>query len=179
MAEIPVQKKSHAWVWVLLALIALALLAWWAFAEGDDDAEMVDNDAYVVTDPVVPATPGADAEANAQAGLALGAILANPAQYYGQEYSGEVSVGDELTDRGFWIENNGERMFALIVDQPREVPIDINPGQRLRIDGGTVRNPADPGDIPGVPLDDDTRRILADQDAVLVVNEADIDILQS
>lgn len=173
MAEIPVEKKSSmAWLWVLLALIVAALL-FWLLAAGDDDVdpvvanttetEMVETDAPIAAD----AMP-----------MTLTAILAQPQSYIGQQFSGEVGVSGPLTDRGFWIENDGARMFALIMDEPREVPVDIDAGQRLRISGGTIRAGGEVGELEGAPLDDDTRAVLAEQDVFLIVDEARIEILE-
>ena len=85
---------------------------------------------------------------------------------------------DPLTDRGFWIENDGARMFALIIDQPVERPKDINPGATLRIDGGTIRNASEISaeGIEGDALDQNTMDAIADQQAVLLVDEANITI---
>ena len=110
--------------------------------------------------------------------MTLAAILANPQSYIGQEFAGEVSVAGPLTDRGFWVENDGARMFALIIDEPREVEIDINPGQELRISDGMIREGGEVSDVEGVPLDDDTLAVLADQDVFLIVDEDNVEILE-
>ncbi len=191
MAEIPVEKKSsNAWIWILLALVLLGLIIWWIAAANDDDDDYVETDAVVQQDTMgdtgmtasgMADETGAMADANANAsagGLTLAAITANPQQYFGQQFSGQVQVGDNLTDRGFWIEQDGNRMFALINDQPREVPKDINPGQTLRISGGKVHDASSLNDIPGDALDQDTRRVIDDQAAFLLVDESNIDILQ-
>ncbi len=180
MAEIPVEKKSSMkWLWLLLAAILLALLIWWAVSD-DDDVEPVLADTATIE-----SVEGIDADADADAlgstesmPMTLAAILANPQSYIGEEFSGEVGVGGPLTDRGFWIENDGARMFALIIDEPMEVPLDINAGQELQITGGRIREGGEVSDVEGVPLDDDTLEVLADQDVFLLVNEDNIDILQ-
>ena len=71
------------------------------------------------------------------------AILANP-RCISNRNSRRGSVAGPLTDRGFWVENDGARMFALIIDEPREVEIDINPDRncafrRMIREGGEVR----------------------------------------
>lgn len=175
MAEIPVQKKSSmAWLWILLALIAVALLIWWAT---DNDSDEVD--LATTTQIEEPMESSADLEANATVAEAgtLAAILANPTTYFGKEYSGEVSVGNSLTDRGFWVESDGNRMFALIVDEPRERPLDINAGQQLRISGGTIRDASSLSDVEGRVLDADTRKIVGEQKVIMVVDEKNIEIL--
>ncbi|HCO45826.1 MAG TPA: hypothetical protein DIT44_04110, partial [Erythrobacter sp.] len=72
----------------------------------------------------------------------------------------------------------GARMFALIIDEPREVEIDINPGQELRISDGMIREGGEVSDVEGVPLDDDTLAVLADQDVFLIVDEDNVEILE-
>ncbi|WP_296716073.1 hypothetical protein [Erythrobacter sp.] len=173
MAEIPVTHKSNkSWLWLLLVLLLLALLIWWLLADDDEAIETTEPVAIEQTEPMMTEPAGV---------MTIAAILENPQTYYGRDgFTAEVGVDGPLTDRGFWITDDaGNRMFALVIDEPREVPIDINPGQRLRITGGTVRNPSDTNDIPGVPLDDDTIRTMQDQQAVLVVNEDNIEILEA
>jgi hypothetical protein len=173
MAEIPVEKKSSmGWLWVLLALILAALLIWWIVKDEDD----VETAAVETAETETLATESPTA-ADAMP-MTLAAITAQPQSYIGQQFTGEVGVAGPLTDRGFWIENDGARMFALIIDQPMEVPMDINAGQRLQISGGTIRAGGEMTDVEGAPLDDDTRAILADQDAFLIVDEARIEILE-
>ncbi len=173
MAEIPVEKKSSSktWLWLLLAALLVVLIIWW-LASSDDDVETaaVDNTQVEQVDTATPAA--------ATGAMTLAAIMAQPQDYIGQEFTGEVDVGGPLTDRGFWVENDGARMYAIIIDQPREVPLDINPGQHLQINGGTIREGGDVGDVEGVPLDDDTRAVLRDQPAFMMVDESNIEILE-
>jgi hypothetical protein len=174
MAEIPIEKKSNlTWLWILLGLILVALLIWWAVGS-DDDAEVVEP---VAVEEQMVATED-DAALPAEGAATLATILANPAQYVGSAFSGEVSVDGPLTDRGFWVESDGQRMFALIDDGPREVPMDINPGQQLQISTATVTSPASIGDLPGDELDADTRRIAEEQEVFLVVDEDNMEIIQ-
>ena len=183
MVEIPVERKSHLkWLWLLLGLIILAFLLWWA--TGDDRAE-IERDVAPATNveagmepdaSLGPAT-GADAAAGATA-ASIPAILQNPSAFVGRnDFAGEVEVPEVPTDRGFWVQQNGGRMFALIIDVPREVPLDINSGQRLRVSKGMLRDTGSIGSIPGEPLDADTKKILADQSIFLVVDEDNIEIL--
>jgi hypothetical protein len=166
------------WLWWLIAAIVVALLIWW-IAGDDDDAESVVNDTQTVEAVNADRQVNADAQSSADNGaLTLATIMAQPQSHVGREFSGEVGVAGPITDRGFWVESDGARLFALVVDQPAEVPIDINAGQRLRIDGGTIRKGGDAPDVKGVPLDDDTLKIIADQDVFMVVNEKSIDILK-
>lgn len=193
MVEIPVEHKSNLkWLWLLLALILLGLLLWWAL--DDDDAEVAGGMAPATAvegsmepDAALGSSPGADGAANpltpadpAAGALAasIPAILQNPSAFVGRDdFAGEVEVPGVPTDRGFWVQQNGARMFALIVDGPREDPVDINAGQRLRVSQGMLRDGSSVGSLPGAALDADTRKILADQPVFLVVHEDNIEIL--
>ncbi|WP_156841282.1 hypothetical protein [Novosphingobium aquimarinum] len=192
MAEIPVErKKSNAWIWILLAFILAALLLWWAVSSSDnDDAALTQAEPAAATS-MAPydgatenmgekaAASGANADADADA-LTIADIFATPEQYIGRDdFSAEVDSPKVPTDRGFWVEQKGRRMFALIVDAPSDAYKDINPGQRLRITNGMIRDASSIGDLPGKPLDADTRKIIEDQPAFLVVDEKNIEILQS
>lgn len=159
-----------AWLWILLGLILLALLIWWIVGN-NDDVETAAVEPVEVGQVDETATIGAE-------GPTLAAIATNPASYFGQTFSGEATVGSEITDRGFWLESDGARMFAVIIDQPREEPKDINPGQRLRLTGGQVTDVANLSSIAGDALDDDTRNIANQQQAVIAVDEDNIEILQ-
>jgi hypothetical protein len=174
MAEIPVEKKSSGkgWLWLLLLLLIIAALAWWLLSEAAEEEEAVDPVVVEETDPTMPTTEDAGTGE-----MTLAAILADPSAYYGREgFTGTVTVGGPLTDRGFWIENEGNRMFAIVIDQPRERPVDINVGANLDISGGTIRNPADIEDLTGDDLDQDTIDAMEGEQAVLVVSEDDIEI---
>lgn len=173
MAEIPVtQKSSKSWLWLLLVLLLLALLIWWLLSDDDEVIETAEPVAIEQTEPMMTEPAGV---------MTIAAILENPQTYYGRDgFTAEVGVAGPLTDRGFWITDDaGNQMMAIIIDEPREVPIDINAGQRLRITGGTVRNPSEVTNIPGVPLDNDTMQAMQGQPAVLVVDENNIEILEA
>lgn len=176
MAEIPVERKSSAkWLWILLLLLLGALLLWWLLAE-DDKAELVEANTVAVEE-------SADLDSvNATSEMALSSILANPSNYYGMEgYTGEVTIGGPLTDRGFWIENDGARMFAIVIDEPVERRIDINPGATLRLNGGTIREPStiSATDIEGDTLDQDTLDAITGEEVVLVIDEANMEIIEA
>lgn len=171
MAEIHMEKKRSGglgWLWILLALLLIALLAW-AFWP-DDDVDVVEPVAQT-------STYVAPVETPATTTVTLAEINQNPAQWVGREYSGTVTVPEVPTDRGFWIEENGTRMFAVVYDAPREDWIDINPGQQLRL-RGTVRDQAFTSQMPGEPMTAGTQNILENQQAYLVVGESAIEILQ-
>ena len=178
MVEIPIQHKSSLkWLWLLLAVILLGLLLWWAL--DDDDARTVEGvaPATAVEAGVEPGSETALATGAGAGAASIPAILRDPATFVGRnDFAGEVDVPEVPTDRGFWVQQDGARMFALIIDGPREKPVDVNPGQRLRLSEGMLRDATSVGTIPGKPLDEDTKKILADQRIFLVVHEDNIEI---
>jgi len=156
-----------------LAALLLALLLWWLFADDDNDAietdevvveETTDN---VVTDGVVDA---------AAVPVTFAAIAADPAAFFGKKFAGDVTVPGPLTDRGFWVESEGTKMFAIVIDEPVDAKIDINAGQTLAITDAEVRDASDIAGLAGKPLDDDTKAILADQKAFILVDEDNVEI---
>lgn len=180
MADIDLERKrggGKGWLWAVLGLLALVLVVWWAWPDGDDEFADVDPAPVETVEPVAPAAtpePAGDIP-----GVSVGDILGNPDQYVGESFPGaEVTAVEVPTDRGFWIEDEGERLFAIIIDQPAEQPKDINPGATLRIDGGTLRDPAFLPEIPGEPLDSRTEEIAGEQEIFLVVDEAEITVME-
>ena len=175
MADIDLERKKSGpavWPWVA-ALVALALVVWGVTEAVDTDGEVADVE---VVEPVAPATTP---EAVATGPLTIGDILGAPDRYVGEPFPAtEVEVAEVPTDRGFWITDEGQRLFVVIVDQPQEEPKDINAGQTLRIEQGTLREATFLPEIPGVPLDADTESIAQEQDIFLVVDERYINVLQ-
>lgn len=187
MAEIHVEKKKSHWLWIVAAIIAL-LLIWALVAINDRDADdvAVAPAETSVVDPVGPvdATPGLTAdvgattgEASAVAILPVAGILAGPAAFVGREISGTATVTDVPTDRGFWIEQDGQRMFAVIEKGPNmEDAININTGQEIRFSDATVHDASSLAQLGGA-LDDEAKRLLSDQKAFLVVDPNDITVV--
>ncbi|KPP88363.1 OmpA family protein [Erythrobacter sp. HL-111] len=72
MAEIPVEKKGGGlgWLWILLGLLAVALLLWLIFANtGDDDGLATADDDMAGTAQTEQAATDEDAEGAAEGGL--------------------------------------------------------------------------------------------------------------
>lgn len=178
MADIDVERKSSmSWLWWVLGLILLALLIWWLIPDGDDDV-LVTDPAPVVEpmDPVAAPVPGA-------VGTTIADVLANPAAHAGQSFSTEtVRVAEVVSDRGFWIESNGQRLFVVKNESPEagtadvQGPADVRParninaGDMVQINGTLYASP----DEVQPPLDNQTRQAMQGQAIFLQANVADI-----
>ena len=177
MAKIPVEKESGGgwWKW-LLALLLLGLLIWLLIGLFDTDEAGVAEGTEV--EQVTPeTTPASMAEPTPP----LADILADPEDHVGNTFPDtEVTVATdrEITDRGFWIQNQGNYLFVVIIDVPQEQPKDINPGATVDVTHGTLRAPDDLGNLEGAPLDQTTEQIARDQEIFLVVDERNITVRQ-
>lgn len=187
------KSRSNIWWWLVLLAFLAALVVWFIVrSDGNDEIaeadvaetdiagemgsieeppELFEGEDTAMTQPAT--APGSELD------VTLAAIVENPAAYVGTDgFDAQgVRVPEVPTDRGFWVENDGARMFALIIDNPQEVPKDINPGQTLDISGAMIRDASTiSDDLPGDDLDQDTLNILNEQQAYLLVPEENIEI---
>lgn len=171
MADTDVERRSRGmgWLWWAVGLLALILIVWWAWPAGEE-AELALEDAQ----PTAEVQPQAAETVGEQPAMSLGEIIANPGTYTGQTWTSEVNVTEVPTDRGFWIEEDGERVLVVIVDQPREQPFDVQPNTTLRLEQAVVRDPGFLAELPGAPLDADTEALVRDQPVFLTVDESNI-----
>lgn len=191
MAEIHIEKKKSIWPWIIAALVAL--LAIWALMEfmgrDEDEAAAVEparaamTEAPAATAPTEPvnamnADSGTTADAaGALAALPVATILAGPAGFVGQEISGTARVTDVPTDRGFWVEQNGQRMFAVIAQgENMEQAININAGQEIQLNGATVHDANSMAQLGGT-FDEQAKQLVSGQQAFLVVDPGDVTIV--
>lgn len=185
MADIDIERKGGTnWLWPILGLLLLGLLIWGALEMMDDDDEVAVAPA-VSTAVVEPAPPvvAAAPVAPVTGSPTIADVLANPSAYDGQPFSTQqVRVAEVVSDRGFWIENNGQRMLVVKNESPQpgvadvEGPADtraarnINAGDMVQING-TLMTAAE--GTKG-PLDDQTRQLIQGQPIFLQANVADI-----
>ena len=143
MAEIPIEhKSSKSWLWVLLALLVLGLLAWWLLDnDGNDVVEYTDTETDAVA-----AAPAVTSNTSASAGTAAVGTAALAA---GQTINLQnLRVTSLAGDMAFNAEVNGEPMLIVFNQQPtpntaKEGKFDINPGSVINI-SGSVRSASDP-----------------------------------
>ncbi len=122
------------------------------------------------------AAGAAGATGGAADGADLGAIVANPASYFGQNVSATAKVIEADSDRGFWIDAGGQRLFAILarnLDTP-DPKTDINTGQTLRFTA-TVYDASRASDVPELKaVTAETRNLLAGVKAFLRVTDVKI-----
>ena len=183
MADIHIERKhTSIWPWII-GLLVLGLLIW-GVAEmmggEDDEVAAVDPVAAPAIAPGVNEVQPLPADANPPTGVAQAAgipisqIIASPATWTGKRVTGEVRVTEVVSDRGFWIEDQGQRLFVLLNEVPGEVR-DINAGQSLRISEAMLYAGAD-GNIPG-NMEPQAKQIAQSQPVVLAVDSRNVQIL--
>ncbi len=182
MADVRVERKEPSerrgpsiWPWII-GLLVLALLIW-AIAEmvDTDETQIAEVEEVEPGQPVPPAAVPAPEEGAAS----IPAILSNPTAHVGQQFNGEVRVVETVSNRGIWVEQQGQRMFAIVTALSAAEPKRINPGQMLRITGGMLRDPSYLQQIPGAALDARTLRVAREQQVFLVVDDSNIEIAQA
>lgn len=183
MADIDIERKSGGlgWLWWLLGLLLLALLLWWLLA-ADDEPEVAVVDPIAA--PVAPVTPTTTPEPIAQGPLCVAQVLSAPNTYIGQSLGTcPMRVTEVVSDRGFWIEENGQRIFVVINEGPPGVADtqgrvderpDINPGQTINVSEAMILDNV--ANIAG-PIDEQTRTLASGQPWFLAVDEENVNIL--
>ena len=97
MAQLHIQEKNSAtWVWWVIGIIVLALLAWWLFAGNRDDT-VVEQPAAVT--PVAPATTTDDRVTDLSVLTSTTALSAANRSVA----LSSVPVTNVVSDKGFWI----------------------------------------------------------------------------
>ena len=180
MADINVERKSGLpWLWIILGLILLALLIWWLVPDGEEEPVVATSPMAEIQPPTVGAPPEPVAQGPA---TSIAAIIESPATWTGQTFAGEVQVGEVVSDRGFWITDQGERLFVVINEAPgpqaneavRNEPLNIEANQALRIREAIIYT--DPARLPG-EIEPETRRIAASQPVFLATDAGNINII--
>lgn len=166
-------KRGLGWLWFLLAVVILALVVWWLWPAAEVTEPVPDAPAIAQETEPLPVPEPVPAISTQR--IPIDAILLSSATYVGQTLSGEVRVVEVPTDRGFWIEDNGQRMFVILNDQPVERPVHIQQDTTIRLDEAIVRDVSALSSLGGAPLDDDTKRIARDQQVFLTVDEANVE----
>lgn len=175
MAEIKVTKKSAVpwWAWLLLAVVAVALI-WWAIATLGDDEE-----STAQTAPAVPAEQAAPAAAGDVITDVSTLLAANdPAALIGRQVRLDgVQIQEMVGDATFWIGPSADqRVFVVLNEQIPSSPSDVegrvnvNAGQTVDLQGSL--RAAD--DLPAGVLDDAGKRQVADRRIYIWAQTAEV-----
>lgn len=137
-----------------------------------EDATVAPTDEVAVA-PMPP--PPTDADTTA---IPVDVIIVTPAEFLGQPVVGTAQVVEVPSDRGFWVENNGERIFAVVAQSPgMEQAVNVEPGQTVRL-AGLVYDSALASGIAG-QVDPQAMQTIADQPAFLLVPAANITVAEA
>ncbi|MBW3623729.1 MAG: hypothetical protein KY468_10015 [Armatimonadetes bacterium] len=182
MPAVDIERKESTgvpgWVWIIVGLLVLGLLAWLLTAQpwraGDANVPAV---GQVI--PGVDNTEGTTATTAGTAGAGEGAwfpvaaIRANPDAHFGQTITGVVTVSEVAAPGGFWSDINGEKMFFVA----EGAAPNLTAGQRVSVTG-TVRDPQQMEQVPSVmQMPEETRRYIQNEKAF--VQASKIDVLES
>ena len=157
MAEIKVERKGLPWwAWLIMALVAVALI-WWVVAEMGDDEEtdLAAPDVAIVETvppPVMPMDPATGGQAGAITDIATLLDAEDPAALVGRQVRLEGVQGlDMVGDATFWVgRGDDDRAFVILDEQipspPPEVEgrVNVNAGQTVDITGSVRAG----GDLP-------------------------------
>lgn len=164
MPEIDIQRREGMnvpwWAWLVGAALT-ALLIWWIVAAATPDRragepapqDRVAGERQEQRDTII---------GGAQQ-LPLTAIQQDPAQYHGNTVSGVATVAEVVSDRGFWVEQNGSRLFVL---DGQTVPgaRTLQAGDRIQLEGPVYRTGEQGFRMPQVEgMDEQTARTLQEQ----------------
>lgn len=202
----PAQTRDRTWQWIIGAIVLL-LLVWGVTRLVVDEEVPLAGRAVgipvVAPDPVVPVDPlrpGEDgsyvvATAAGEDAIPVAAIAITPEPFYGRRMVGVAVVAADqdpavAADKGFWLEQDGRRIFAVFARPPvtgsvdaddRAAPgaadtadaadtvgsVEVMPGQRIELSGQVY-----PGELAsqvGADLDPGTQLMLSSQPAFLLV----------
>jgi hypothetical protein len=173
----PRQSGDSVWAWFVAILIPV-LLVWWIIAVatprrtqtpptlpvGGTRLEAPTGTATATTagEPTVLHAGGAPMATPSHEPLPIVAIKRDPAQYHGKRVSGNATVTGVASDRGFCVEQNGERIFV-IDGKTTTAAGKLQAGERVWLEGYVYETAAS-GRMPQVePMDKATAKMLADQ----------------
>lgn len=191
MEEIRIERRKSPWGWIV-GLLLLLLLAWgvyqWIQRNGivDTGAPAATATVPPIAEPIEPLPAGeagnglaptpAPPTAADNAPIAVAAIVAGPAFFQGQPVVGTVQVVEVPDAGGFWVEQDGQRLYAAIIRSPDMQasvrPESVGPGRQVRL-SGVVHDSARSSQL-GADIDPAAREIIAGQRVFLLVDADNI-----
>ena len=151
---------------------------------GCAEEEPVEEVAPVVATPAPAPPPEPIAQS---AAFSVADVFANPTPYVGRTVTPEaLRVAEVPSDRGFWVEEGGQRIFVVVNEPPapaaneamRNEPLNIQPGQTVRIREAVIQDPTFITSLPG-NISEETRSILRGLPFYLVADARNINVLGS
>lgn len=187
MADIDIERKKKSplpWILGLLALVLILFLLMRSCG-GDDTVDetvtVVDTTASQTVAPVAP-MPVTDTTAAATGAAAAGAAAGTGwiASVLGGQMAGQTAMGEAVvpatpSDRGFWLEENGQRVYAILAERYEQIK-DIDPGQRVRISNARVMAGSESAQIPA-DVDAEAKATAAQQPYFLLVPASGVEII--
>lgn len=182
MAEVRIERKeggTSVWPW-LIAVVVLALVGWWLWRAlaNRQEATGVSTATSAATAPVaepsvITAAPGTGATPQpgveaATPYMPLAAIRANPDAHFGTQVSGLARVTEVVSDRGFWIEQDGARIFVVKAESLPGGSAEMTVGAQVSLTGTVVNPDRMQQEVPGIlELGDGTLKGLQGEPAIL------------
>lgn len=169
MPDIDIERRQSSgfpmWAWIIGALV-LILVIW-----GIVEAVTPEREAVA---PVAPAerVAGERQATEGMQDLPIANMVANPTNYFGQDVAGVAMVAEVVSDRGFWIENNGERAFVVLSEGMPETGVTIDAGNRVLIHGNFLQSV---NDLPNAQtLEPQARQIIEGQQGFIRAQAIDV-----
>ncbi len=180
MATVHIANHRSPLPWTIGLLVSLLLLwALWEFI-GNFAVSVVEKtvqpavtpaplvDLAIRSDSEVTPTPIPPTEAD-NTPIAVSAILMGPSDYVARRVAGTARVTEIVRDEGFWIEESGRRMFAVLASDPENAQraLTFSAGEQVRLSG--VVHDASMVNRIGGGLPAQTQDLISREPAVLLV----------
>lgn len=188
MATVHIQNHRSPLPWIVGLLVSLLLL-WglWEFV-GNFAVSVVEKtvqpvetpappvDMAVRTGSVVTPTPMPPTEAD-DTPIAVSTILMGPSDYVARRVAGTARVTEIVRDEGFWIEESGRRMFAVLARDPENMQqaLNVSAGEQVRL-SGVVHDASMVNRIEG-GLPTRTQDLISRQPAFLLVAPRNVSVV--
>lgn len=157
-------------------------------AQTDEQQPQANDDSSQMGDDQATETAAADTEQTEQGGaddgdtmaapvpaeaISITEVYAAPVDFVGKTVAGEGTVGEVVSDRGFWLESGDNKIFAVVrEDVPHHEMIDLNKGERIKF-GALLVDGDDWRQLAG-KLEPTTQQMLQKQDYFLAIYWKDI-----
>ena len=163
--------------WRRIGAIVAGCAAVVALAAGCGGAEVEEDDELIVEGPVVeePADEAYGGGPTEGAMANFEQAVQRPALYVGDKVIGQATVTDVVSDRGFWLESENARIFAIIRERDNEESPKLDVGDIVQLSGEIY--PADETTVLEGQLDVQTASVLERQDYYVAVSTNSVNVV--